>query len=182
MSNQSEAVKRWRKNAKARLIKTFGGSCCICGYNKSDAALEFHHLDPNQKDTTWGAFRGSIKGWDSILEEMRKCVMVCSNCHKEVHAGDAIIPQNAKRLDEDLAKYKEYEKAEYYDQCPICLGRKTVKAKTCSSLCAGKLKKTNRYEGHDLKLLYKQHKSYESVGRLFGVTGAAIKKQLKKCL
>lgn len=49
MSN-SQAVIDFVKRRKSNLIKVFGGKCCICGFNKWQSALEFHHVNPNEKD------------------------------------------------------------------------------------------------------------------------------------
>ena len=43
-------LKEWRKNTKQKLIEGFGGKCQICDYNKSNSALEFHHINPAEKD------------------------------------------------------------------------------------------------------------------------------------
>ena len=51
MSKNSEAVKRWRKNTKDRMVIAMGGCCQICGYNKTHKALEFHHI--NQMKKKW---------------------------------------------------------------------------------------------------------------------------------
>lgn len=48
-------------------------------------ALEFHHKD-GEKDFGIAA-KGHTKSWERIKEELDKCVLVCSNCHKEIH-GD----------------------------------------------------------------------------------------------
>lgn len=63
-----------------------GGKCCICGYSKCNAALEFHHLNPNEKD--FGiASKGYTRAWNKVKEELDKCILVCSNCHRELHNG-----------------------------------------------------------------------------------------------
>ena len=74
----------WRKRTKQKLVEHKGGCCEICGYNKCIEALEFHHKDPDQKD-----FSLSGKSWalDRLIEEANKCLMLCANCHREVHAG-----------------------------------------------------------------------------------------------
>lgn len=63
-----------------------GSVCQVCGYNKCDAALEFHHLDPTQKDFSI-ADSGRKKLTLSIQQELDKCVLLCSNCHRELHNG-----------------------------------------------------------------------------------------------
>ena len=68
------------------LIKTkmYDGKCHRCGYNKCAAALEFHHIDPSKKDTIVSSDSITI---EKAIEESKKCVLLCSNCHKEFHAG-----------------------------------------------------------------------------------------------
>lgn len=51
--------------------------CSVCGYNKSPAALDFHHLDPQTKHCRVSANWKTPKG----KEEMKKCVLICKNCH-----------------------------------------------------------------------------------------------------
>ena len=65
-------------------IKMYGGKCCRCGYNKCVQALEFHHIDPKQKDTIISSDSITI---EKAIEESKKCILICSNCHKEFHAG-----------------------------------------------------------------------------------------------
>ena len=81
-----EAVQRRRDKIKEMAVQYKGGKCCICGYNKYIGALEFHHLDPNQKDFGIGS-KGYTRGFDKVKEELNKCICVCANCHREIHAG-----------------------------------------------------------------------------------------------
>lgn len=68
---------------KQDLVDYKGGQCEKCGYNKCLSALEFHHKDPSQKDFEITSKRGcSI---DTVKKEVDKCLLVCSNCHKEIH-------------------------------------------------------------------------------------------------
>jgi len=63
-----------------------GGKCAICGYDRCLEALEFHHLDSEGKD--FGiSDKGYTRSWKKVKEELDKCVMLCANCHREVHAG-----------------------------------------------------------------------------------------------
>ena len=62
--------------------KRRGGKCEVCGYDRCIKALEFHHLDPNEKEFTISNERIKIK---EAIEESTKCVMLCANCHREVH-------------------------------------------------------------------------------------------------
>ncbi len=70
---------------KASVIKTMGGGCKICGYSKNITALEFHHLDPSQKLFVLDSRSFSNRSIKAIEEELKKCILVCSNCHQEIH-------------------------------------------------------------------------------------------------
>lgn len=69
---------------KERAVAHLGGRCKLCGYNKCLAALEFHHEDPETKDFTISA----SMSWARIEAELAKTILVCSNCHREIHAGN----------------------------------------------------------------------------------------------
>jgi DNA-binding transcriptional ArsR family regulator len=86
-----EAVSRWRRRAKLRLIEAAGGSCVLCGYDRHPSALHFHHLDPTQKRYTLSR-AGHTRNYAEALEEAKKCVLLCANCHAEVERGMAQIP------------------------------------------------------------------------------------------
>ena len=79
---KSESVVEWRRRQKLKLIEYKGGCCEKCGYNKSISALQFHHLNPDEKDFQIG---GSSYSFEKLKIEVDKCIMVCSNCHIEIH-------------------------------------------------------------------------------------------------
>lgn len=74
---------------KVRLntIKAANG-CVLCEEN-DPVCLEFHHLDPREKDFYMGNARR--KRWRDLISEMKKCTVLCSNCHKKVHARGTVI-------------------------------------------------------------------------------------------
>ncbi len=68
-----------------------GGRCAICGYDRYLGALQFHHLDPNEKRI--GLSRAGVTlAIDVLRVEAEKCVLLCSNCHAEVEAGLTALP------------------------------------------------------------------------------------------
>jgi len=77
-----KGVVEWRKRVKLKLVDYKGGKCEKCDYSKCVDALEFHHIDPNEKDFTIG---GKSWSFDRLKNEVDKCILVCSNCHKEIH-------------------------------------------------------------------------------------------------
>lgn len=73
-----------RRKLKIDLVNHFGGACQCCGYNKCIASLDFHHLNPNEKEFGIGE-SGAIRSLAQLIEEAKKCLLVCSNCHREIH-------------------------------------------------------------------------------------------------
>lgn len=55
------------------------GGCVDCGYNSHAAALQFDHVDPVEK--SFIIAHGASKARQTVIDEMAKCVLRCSNCH-----------------------------------------------------------------------------------------------------
>jgi hypothetical protein len=72
-----------RQKKKILLIEYKGGGCEICGYNKCVRNLQFHHKDPSKKD--FGISRKQNWNIEKLKKEVDKCILVCSNCHGEIH-------------------------------------------------------------------------------------------------
>ncbi len=72
---------------KKELVKYKGGKCERCGYNKSLYALHFHHVNPNEKDFSLSEYfkKSSKIDMDLFKKEIDKCILVCANCHAEIH-------------------------------------------------------------------------------------------------
>jgi len=78
----SMAVIKRRRKVKEELVKYKGNKCEICEYEKCIEALDFHHIDENEKEFTISMVSRSL----SILKnEVDKCKLVCANCHREIH-------------------------------------------------------------------------------------------------
>jgi hypothetical protein len=75
-------IRRW-KQIKIDEVAAAGGGCSVCGYNRCMSALEFHHLDPSIKEYNWSKLRAFSK--KRRKAELSKCILLCSNCHKEEH-------------------------------------------------------------------------------------------------
>ena len=61
--------------------------CYICGYNKCGEALDFHHVDNENKKLSISRMIDDNYSMDAIYKEMSKCRIVCANCHRELHAN-----------------------------------------------------------------------------------------------
>lgn len=77
--------KKIRNDKKDMAVEKLGGCCAVCGYNTTIYALEFHHFNPREKDfnlsSNWN------KCWEEIEREISKCILLCTRCHVEYHAG-----------------------------------------------------------------------------------------------
>ena len=77
-----------RYNKKTVYKNKLGGKCQICGYDKYQGALHFHHIDPTQKKFTISDGTARKKySQEEVESELKKCALLCANCHAEVHAG-----------------------------------------------------------------------------------------------
>jgi 5-methylcytosine-specific restriction endonuclease McrA len=110
MSRKSNNVKDWRNNNKQKMLDAMGGKCQICGYSRCNGALEFHHIDPTAKEIGFGKLRANPQAWLKIIEELKKCILLCSICHKEVHANLTKMPDVYQTYDETLIKPIEKKK------------------------------------------------------------------------
>ena len=85
-SESDHEIVRVRQDLKLRAVDATGGACVGCGRMRPVDALEFHHIDPLTKEFGIST-EGIRRDWDKIEAELKKCVLLCANCHREVHAG-----------------------------------------------------------------------------------------------
>ncbi len=57
----------------------------MCGYHKNQAALCFHHIDPTEKSFQIDLRKCSNSSWSNLIVEADKCLLLCLNCHADVH-------------------------------------------------------------------------------------------------
>jgi len=81
-----QAVVEHRRRRKVRAIEYMGGTCHGCRRDGHPAIFEFHHWNASEKE--FGISETGIpRRWERVVAELAKCVMLCANCHREVHAG-----------------------------------------------------------------------------------------------
>ena len=85
-----DAVTKRRNIVKQKAVEYKGGKCSKCDYSKCIAALEFHHLEPEHKDFSISK-DGSTRSWERVKAEIDKCILVCANCHREIHDAERSI-------------------------------------------------------------------------------------------
>jgi transposase-like protein len=85
------AVSERRRAVKRALVREAGGECVLCGFAEHPAALQFHHLDPAEKEFQLG-HQGLTRSMGQMRAEAEKCVLLCANCHALVEAGIKKVP------------------------------------------------------------------------------------------
>lgn len=89
------AAKRdWFKNIISKLF------CIVC-LESTNECLDFHYIDPKKKDRSVSVLVGSMRTKEMIINEMNKCVILCSNCHRKYHAGNL----NREFTNDDCIKF-----------------------------------------------------------------------------
>ena len=99
-----EKIARERLERKKRAVFLMGGLCQTCGRAGPPSLFEFHHKDASTK--SFGISEdGILRSWAAVVSELAKCVMLCANCHREVHAGARTLQGIESRLAEDALPY-----------------------------------------------------------------------------
>ena len=84
-----EKRKSERISRKRMFVDECGGKCMQCGYDRNLASLEWHHSDPEFKEGKLSVMIRNKSISDKIIrEEINKCMLLCRNCHGEVHNPD----------------------------------------------------------------------------------------------
>lgn len=80
---RNEYQRRRRDKRKDKLIEKFENKCYDCGQTFHKCAYDFHHINPLEKNLKLPQLLD--RNWNTILEEIDKCIMLCSNCHRIRH-------------------------------------------------------------------------------------------------
>ena len=187
MDYSKERKNFWRKIIKHRIVESFGNKCICCGQSFDDCCYDIHHLNPEEKNFTISNsnFNGA-KSWLKIRDELKKCVLVCANCHRLIHNNKINNPTysnfNEDYYDWDLTNYKQVnsnlESLDIDSQdyiCPQCGGIKSPKSKVCAK-CSALNQRQFEVSREELKELIRST-PFEQIGKMFNVSGNAIKKR-----
>jgi len=93
------------RKVKIKMVLYKGGECERCHLklnNSHYSVFDFHHLDPTTKDPNFDRIK--FQKWETIKNEIDKCELLCSNCHRITHAelslsfktDDVVIMMNEK--------------------------------------------------------------------------------------
>ena len=184
---KSDKSIRWQKKArkerKNTLISIFGGKCQICGYNRCHKSFDFHHVDPSKKDSAISAF-GLLSKWKKIVQEMKKCILVCSNCHREIHANfisqklvEDIYKNNlidiSKKLDKEIEHNIKKPKLYFCIDCNKEIDQRSKRCHICYKITR---QNKNKPTKEQLLIEIKEENNYCAIGRKYGVSDNAVRK------
>jgi DNA-directed RNA polymerase subunit RPC12/RpoP len=166
---------------KTHLINLRGGACEICGYNKNLAALEFHHIDREQKESQLDSRTLSNSNMEWIMEEFEKCMVLCANCHRELHSPDLMIEDVYERIKNfdlersnkwiKLAEPKKYNCSD----CGCEISKWGTKCRECSHKSMRKVDRPEKSIIFEMVSV----EGYSSVARKFNVSDNTVRKWLK---
>jgi endogenous inhibitor of DNA gyrase (YacG/DUF329 family) len=202
MNKNSWHVIKAQQRKKEFAIRAFGGKCQMCGYSRCHAALEFHHPDEDKKEYSPSYIIGRWS-WERAKPELEKCVLLCSNCHREVHY-----------IGEDNTNLYVLRRKPFMvvvcEQCGTEFDTKNYEQKYCSKSCQHLAsRKIRRQPLHpktselkldtkisepkpltfgdsirpgksELEKLLKENISFVRLGKMFGVSDNAVRKWAKR--
>lgn len=205
---RTERVENHRRKRKKLLVDMKGGKCERCGYDKCIDALEFHHLNPQEKD--FGLSDGRTRSFSRVKEELNKCILVCSNCHKEIHSEirQTNMKNLLKEVEENMLRFEAENGAiEFHKRCHgninldidmvqqlaneglsktdiakhlnVSRGTITRFIKNNKILWTQKPAKLNDYTVEQFNKDWLELKNYTQIGRKYNVSGNAIKKWMR---
>lgn len=154
---------RWI-NRKLWAIELKGGKCFDCKNIYPHFVYDFHHLDPKIKKFTWNKMRLLTKS--KILEELEKCILICSNCHRIRHYSSNDYSKNSHL--ERVNKEKKH--------CSICSNLAD------GNFCSKCYRPKTKIIWPDVEFIKEKLKSQSmlSLARELGVSDNGIRKHLKK--
>ena len=186
-NSNSQVVVNHIKKRKKDLIKVFHSKCCICGFDKFPQALQFHHVYPEQKSFGITDSNSVTKALDKQLIEMKKCILVCANCHRGIHQGYYSVPKNyqqlyddnvANQLLKDLNEIK-HGKKRYCQRCNKIIATKNKYCEQCRAIILKEKslneRKAKRPSRDQLKNLIRTL-PFTTIAKNFNVSDNAIRK------
>lgn len=183
----SQATSDFRRRRKQNLVKVCGNACNICGYNKSFSALEFHHIVPEEKEYSISK-TGTCHDIEKDLAEVKKCILVCANCHREIHDGLYSIEELKKSqiFLEDIAEElvidrnkKFFKEPQYCKQCGAKISGDGVTGLCVDCSTKSRRIVTERPTREELKKLI-QNYPFTQIGKKYSVCDNTIRKWCKK--
>lgn len=169
----NEAITRHKRRIKLFCIKYRGNKCEVCGYNKCIDAFDFHHV--GNKLFSIGKY-GYRVNKEKLILELDKCMLLCSNCHREIHfeINGSSRYDGLQILDKNLIKKRE----KYF--CIDCgkevSNKKSKRCRSCFRVSIRKIKvRPPVFELIDDVKKY----GYCAVGRKYKVSDTTVRQWIK---
>lgn len=93
-----------RYRVKKRSVEYLGGKCERCAWEGHLSGYDFHHKDPTEKDFNPSARELANKSWERAKEELDKCELLCSSCHRKEHSNYDLLEEISKTYTGKLFK------------------------------------------------------------------------------
>lgn len=159
-----QTLKRQRA-IKQKAIEYKGGSCQVCGLVDAPCVYDFHHIDPSKKDFSISHYKAY--SFNLIKDELDKCILLCSNCHRKEHWNKDNVVWNLKTPDKKI----------FF--CIECNKKVTGKHTKRCMACVKYITKISWPDKDSLSDLIKIH-SMVAIGKMLGVSDNAVRKRAKK--
>ena len=180
LANRALAVRRWRIATKEALLKGFGEKCNKCGYNKYRGAFDFHHIRNRKYKVSDMMTKPQARS--KIIEEVKKCILLCKNCHAELHYDIwklneiEIIKFDEAKLPEE--PYKARKRKITFRKCLVCFKNYKVTHKNqkfCSYKCSNFA--SRKVIWPQRKILKEEIKEYSwrTLGKKYKVSDKTVK-------
>lgn len=179
MTKMYETLQKSRNLRKKEMVYVMGDKCQICGYNKCIKALEFHHINPSEKDFNFD--KAKSKSWEITNLELQKCILVCANCHREIHDNFITYPlqssyniERANEVRQRIHQLKTHQDT-YCSNCGAIILSK-------ATLCPKCFYETRRIVQRPEREILKQEIRtipFLQIGKKYGITDNAVRKWCK---
>lgn len=187
--------KQWRIIIKQRAIDALGGQCCNCGAVFNNVAMyDIHHINFEKDFSISSVQTNGAKAWLKIRDELKKCCLLCPNCHRGYHCGEIEISFKDNYFNED---YYEWEATSFSQlkiendlsltpldnrekkyRCASCGGPKSYSGEICRNCHSKKQWKCEHPSKEDMISLIK-HYSLLQIAKMYGVSDNSIRKWLQ---
>ena len=194
----SEAVKKWRKETKNKIVEIMGDCCQMCGKTFPAYVYDLHHIEAGGKEATIASMLANPTKLETICEELQKCALLCATCHRIYHHSDNeylfISPYN-----NEVANYYIAEKIPCVGKdfgCTVLLLKNNGKI-ACSKECSGKYNQAQQMAKKNkisykkavsnqntcvLQLLFENDYNFSEVGRLLGISDNGVRSRQRRAL
>ena len=170
---------RRRAKTKRLIVEYAGGKCAICGYSRCMRALIFHHPDPTQKEFPIASFL--CCALNTLKNEIDKCVLLCSNCHAEIHDGLISLPDVLPHSNRSLSdEFKPKRAPCFCVDCGKRISFSSHRCRRCESLT--RLGKSTKIIWPPLEELLEllSHTPRTNIAKQLGVSDTAVRKHIQK--